>query len=161
MIGLPSMDTPFERPATLSVLVVDDDADTVGSYLDLLTLYGYVVRAARCGDEALALVESDPPDVVLLDVAMPKMNGWELARRLRLRAKPPVLIVVSGHGQPDDHRHSKDAGIYLHLVKPAEPLLLLEALRRCHPAVPAPRADERSVTPLEPLVTSHSDGRPD
>jgi CheY-like chemotaxis protein len=134
------MDTHAENLAALSVLVVEDDADTVDSYVELLTLYGCAVRSARCGDDALALAEADPPDVVLLDIRMPKMDGWELACRLRRRewVKPPLLIAVSGYCQPADLRHSSDVGIHLHLVKPADPALLLGVLRRCVGAVTSP-----------------------
>src|SRR6202030_3970559 len=68
--------------ASLSVLVVDDDPDTAESFTDLLALHGFTVRSAYCGRDALRIAHDDPPDVVLLDIVMPGMNGWELAQQL-------------------------------------------------------------------------------
>jgi CheY-like chemotaxis protein len=84
------------------------------------------------GPSALEAVRDDLPDVVILDIALPGMNGWELARRLSEQAAPkkPFLIAFTGYGQAADHLRSREAGIHLHLVKPAEPEVLLSVLRR-------------------------------
>jgi CheY-like chemotaxis protein len=123
-------DTRFTPPP--SILVVDDSADTADSTMQLLELCGYTARAARGGEEALREVAENPPDVVLLDLGLPGMDGWELARRLREQADEgcPVLIAVSGYGDPASRRRSADAGIELHLVKPVDPAVLLGALGR-------------------------------
>jgi CheY-like chemotaxis protein len=116
----------------LDVLVVEDDADTADSMALLLRLSGHRARVARDGPSALREAQASPPDVVLLDIALPGLDGWRLAERLRALApeKGPFLIAVSGHGRPADRRRSREAGIHLHLLKPAAPDFLLNVLRR-------------------------------
>jgi CheY-like chemotaxis protein len=107
----------------LRILVVDDCPDTTMSLTLLLQMWGYAVRVAPDGATALALAEDFRPEVVLLDVAMPGMDGCEVARQLRQRpASPrPYLLGVSGYGQERDRRRSLDAGIDDHWIKPVEP----------------------------------------
>jgi CheY-like chemotaxis protein len=120
------MDT---NPTALFVLVIDDNQDTADSLVDLLTLSGFTARSAYCGEDALKTAAHDLPDVVILDLWMPGMNGWELARQLLNRAKPPILIAITGCGSDEDRNRSKFAGIHIHLVKPVEPALLIEMLK--------------------------------
>src|SRR4051794_6787387 len=103
---------PTHRP--LSLLVVDDDADTADSLADLLILHGHDARSATSGADALQLAADEPPDAVVLDLQMPGMDGWDLARRLSAAAKPPLLIAVSGCGAEADRCRSIRAGIHLH-----------------------------------------------
>ncbi|HEX4611125.1 MAG TPA: response regulator [Urbifossiella sp.] len=119
-----------DRP--LSVLVVDDLPDAAESVAEVLSLYGFSTRVACGGSPALELAAADPPDVVLLDLLMPGMDGWELARRLKAQArvKRPLLVAVSGCGGDADRRRSAESGIDLHLVKPADPAALVGLLRR-------------------------------
>ena len=119
----------------LSVLIVDDVADAADSLSVLLAAHGYAVRVARDGPAALALAAADPPDVVLTDLAMPGMTGWELARRLKGQpgGDRPFVVAVSGRVSEEDHRRSVEAGIDLHLAKPAEPAKLVELLQRFVP----------------------------
>jgi CheY-like chemotaxis protein len=111
---------------------VDRDADTVDSMALLLSLSGHRARVARDGPSALRAAQSRSPDVVLLDVALPGMDGWQLAERLQEQAgeKGPFLIAVTAYGQPAHLDRSREAGIHLHLLKPASPVFLLEVLRR-------------------------------
>jgi len=125
-------------PHALSVLVVDDDADTADSLADLLALHGYAARAATCGADALALAAADPPDVLVLDIRMPGMDGWELARRFAGARKPPLVVAVSGCGTDADRQRSGEAGVHLHLVKPVEPAVVLGILRRFAEVVSPP-----------------------
>ena len=78
------------------------------------------------------MAQVDPPDVVLLEIRLPKMDGWEVARRLREQAtvKPPFCIAVTGYGMEADRRRSEEAGIDLHLLKPVEPSYLRRLLAR-------------------------------
>jgi two-component system OmpR family response regulator len=117
---------------TLSVLVVDDVEDTANSLATLLALKGYASRPAVSAQEALLAAAADQPDVVILDLKMPGMDGWELARRLRDQAtgKQPLLVAVSGCWTEEDRLRSADAGIDLHLVKPVEPAVLVGLLKR-------------------------------
>src|SRR5436853_1692254 len=88
----------------LSVLVVEDDADTADSMAMLLHLYAYDVQVARDGAMALQAVLERQPDVVLLDIGLPKLNGWQLAKAIRCHnvRKRPFLIAISGYGMQAD-----------------------------------------------------------
>lgn len=135
------MNEPRHR---LSVLVVDDSPDAAGSTAELLALCGHDARVAGSGAAALAAAATDPPDVVLLDLGLPDMDGWEVAARLRGRpGKPPVMVAVTGFGAEGDRRRSADAGVDLHLVKPA---VLVGVLRRF----------ERVLAPARPIAWSPS-----
>jgi two-component system, OmpR family, response regulator len=126
---------PSSAVTLLSVLVVDDVPDAARSLAEFLALCGFVrVSVAGTGKEALELADDDPPDVVLLDIGLPDLNGWEVARWLREQAgakgKQPFLIAVTGFGSEDDRRRSAVAGMDLHLVKPADPGVVVGVLRR-------------------------------
>jgi CheY-like chemotaxis protein len=105
----------------LSVLVVDDDHDTADSLVDLLHLTGYHARAAYGGIEAQRMAAEEWPDVVILDLAMPDVDGWELAQRLHPRPPTPrpLLIAVTGYEGREERRRAREVGIDLYLVKPA------------------------------------------
>src|SRR5438067_2887408 len=127
----------------LSVLAVDDDADTARSTAQLLALFGHVARAALGGEEALRSAAADPPDVVLLDIRMPGLDGCELARRLAARttAKPPLVVAVSGCGTDADRERARAAGVHVYLVKPVDPAVLVGMMGRFRQALaPDPRA---------------------
>lgn len=115
--------------ASLSVLVVDDNRDAAESLAMLLRTAGAEVHVAHDGPAALAEFERCEPDVVLLDIGMPGMDGYEVARRLReISAGQRVAIVaLTGWGQDDDRQRVRDAGFDHHLVKPVD-LALLQAL---------------------------------
>jgi signal transduction histidine kinase len=125
---------PVQRHA-LRVLVVDDNVDAADSLAALLELGGHSVLTASDGPEALRACEIEPPDVVLLDIGLPGMDGYAVARRLKqmLRKGRLTLIAITGYGQPEDVARAKDAGFDHHLVKPVEPetlALLLADVRR-------------------------------
>lgn len=127
----------------LSVLVVDDDADTAQSTADLLAHYGHAARVALGGEAGLEAAAADPPDVVLLDLRMPRVDGCELARRLagRPAPRPPVVVAVTGCATAADRARAAAAGVHLFLVKPVEPALLIGMMRRFKDALaPTPRA---------------------
>jgi CheY-like chemotaxis protein len=136
----------------LRVLIVEDVADASAVLALLLRMEGHDVRVAPDGPAALALAEAISPDVVLLDIRLPGLDGWEVARRLRRRSgKPPFLVALTGYGGECDRRRSEAAGIDLHLVKPADPELLLWLLRRFQRTVrgtmrPAQGATARSAS---------------
>lgn len=114
----------------LTVLVVDDSADTAESCGVLLRLYGYDVRTARSADDALALLQGWEPDVALLDLRMPGTDGYQLARRLAGRPGGRTLLVaVTGLGAEADHREADLAGFDHYLVKPVEPDVMNDLLR--------------------------------
>jgi DNA-binding response OmpR family regulator len=108
----------MKRP--MHVLVVEDEADTARTLAQLLKLQGYSVAIASDGQGALQAAEAAPPDVILLDIGLPKLNGYEVAKRLRETDAPkkPLLIAVTGFGQDSQRLHSYEVGIDLHLTKP-------------------------------------------
>ena len=127
-------------PEGLSVLVVDDCADTVLSLAMLLRASGHRVRAALSGEKALELAAEEVPDAVLLDLTMPRMDGLELAARLRgvASAKRPFLVAVSGRGSALDRERCRQAGIDMFFLKPADPTELVTVLERlCRVVTPA------------------------
>ena len=120
-------------PPRRRILVVDDNADSAETLALLLRMEGHEVRVAFDGPTALAAVQVDPPEVVLTDIGMPGMDGYELAERLRKMTGLENLSIVAltGWGGEDDRRRARQAGFDHHLMKPADP----EALRRvlAHP----------------------------
>jgi two-component system OmpR family response regulator len=126
------MATDDPRPP-LSILVVEDEEDGANSLAELLRLFGYRVAVARTGSAALRAAEADSPDVVLLDIRLPDIDGWEVARRMRDAATggpQPVVVAVTGCSSERDKWRSADAGIDLHWTKPADPAVLLATLAR-------------------------------
>jgi CheY-like chemotaxis protein len=107
----------------LRVLVVDDNLDSADTLALLLKFAGHDVRTAHEGDTALEEAGVFLPHVVVLDIGLPKMNGYEVARRLRKQPemKNSFLIALTGYGQDEDRLRSKDAGFDHHLVKPVDP----------------------------------------
>ncbi len=97
----------------------------------LLSLTGHETATAFDGEEALAVAAEFHPDVVLLDIGMPKLNGYEVCRELRLTPRTNRLVVVAltGWGQEDDRRKSVEAGFDAHLVKPVDHEALQRTLR--------------------------------
>jgi signal transduction histidine kinase/DNA-binding response OmpR family regulator len=114
----------------LRVLVVDDNRDAADSLSMLLALQGHTPEVAYSGDEAIRCAETFRPDVALLDIGLPGMNGYELAQRLR--AMPELqairLIAITGYGQVEDHERSRAAGFDDHMVKPVEQSALQRSL---------------------------------
>jgi signal transduction histidine kinase/ActR/RegA family two-component response regulator len=138
-----------ERPAAPSshvvrVLVVDDNVDAAEMLAEALRVNGHVVGVAHDGPGALSLVGELEPDVALLDIGLPVMDGFDLAERLkrRLSARPPKFVAITGYGQPSDRARSKQAGFDEHLVKPVD-LARVDAIVRSvsrHSEPPPPSA---------------------
>jgi two-component system CheB/CheR fusion protein len=110
------------------VLVVDDNVDSADSLAELLRVWGHEVQAVYDGSQALAAAPGFRPEVALLDIDMPDMSGYELARQLRTRdgLDATAYVALTGYGQEEDRRRSAAAGFRAHLVKPVDP----EALRQ-------------------------------
>ena len=123
-----SLNWPQERG--VRVLVVNDYADNVESMAMLLRLYGHEVETALGGSAALRAARANPPEVVLLDISMPGMNGYEVARQLRSMFQGRVvLIALTAHGFEEDKRRCVEAGFDRHLVKPADPVKVEQLIR--------------------------------
>jgi signal transduction histidine kinase/CheY-like chemotaxis protein len=140
-LGLPldpdPLDAALQSGQGRRVLVVDDNRDAAEMVAEALRQWGCEARVVTDGQAALDAAAERRPDVVLLDIGMPGMDGLEVARRLR---KDPALgdvwlVALTGYGRELDHRHSREAGFDLHLTKPVE----LEVLQRAIAAAPKPR----------------------
>ena len=109
--------------ASCRVLMVDDNQDVATSTSRLLHQLGHDVRVALDGASAMEIADEFQPDVVLLDIAMPKMNGYEVARAIRSSAwgRGMTLVAVTGWGQEEDQRRSVEAGFDRHMTKPVAP----------------------------------------
>ena len=112
------------------VLIVEDAPDIADLIEHYARLVGCDTRMAACGEDALRVAREFVPQIVLLDIGLPGMDGWQVARVLReeLLPVPPVMIAISAFCSPDDMQRSADAGIDHHLAKPAFRQPLMELL---------------------------------
>ena len=130
--AMPVAETSPVLGAPRRILVVDDNVDGAKSLSILLQQYGHEVKTAHAGANALEIAKAWPPQVVLLDIGMPHMNGLEVARRLRgeLGLTKAILVAMTGYGQDDDRQRSQEAGFNAHMVKPVDLDALQELLAR-------------------------------
>ncbi len=145
----PAASAPLQAPGPdFRVLVVDDNRDAADSMAVFLELAGFLTDVALDGPQALQFCERVQPQVVLLDIGLPGLDGYEVARRLR--AQPAMqhglLIALTGYGQQDDRRRAHEAGFDVHLVKPADPDAVVELIEewRRREAVTTPERDRHS-----------------
>ena len=112
------------------ILVVDDNRDAATSLAELLQFSGHETHVAYDGLEAVQMAQRLRPDVVLLDIGLPKLNGFEVAHKIRQQpwGKHMVLVALTGWGQDEDRRKSSEAGFNAHLVKPVDPVALMVLL---------------------------------
>ena len=129
-------------PVPCRVLVVDDNVDAARTMAMLLELEGYQVECAFDGQHALDCVRDRPPDALLLDIGLPRLDGLEVARRLRAQsgeaARKRLLVAVSGYGRDQDRAQALQAGFDLHFTKPADPEQLLQVLARHRQSLASP-----------------------
>jgi CheY-like chemotaxis protein len=135
MVAETALGPPQSETAEMSVLVVEDNPDAALSMAMLLRHLGYVAFVAPDGPTAIREAEEHYPDVVLLDIGLPGMDGYEVARRIRqLHSRSftdrPLFIAITGYGRREDRQRSREAGIDLHLVKPANIEHLEDVLKR-------------------------------
>jgi signal transduction histidine kinase/ActR/RegA family two-component response regulator len=126
---------PAERPAGgRHVLIVEDNADGRETLRELLEIWGYKVSVAGTGPEGLELAFSVRPEVALIDIGLPGMDGNEVARQIRsiLDEDEISLIAMTGYGQPEDRRRALQAGFDRYLVKPVDPAVLSQLLTEAH-----------------------------
>jgi len=120
------------------VLIIDDNIDAADTLTEMLRASGHDVATAYDGAAGLVAVDSHRPDVVLLDIGLPKVNGYNVARKIR-ESDPQrriVLVAVTGWGQDEDRRRSQQAGFDHHLVKPVDPTSLDQIFARITPRCP-------------------------
>ena len=154
---LSSAPSPSFREGTpdhgcLRVLVVDDDPDAADSLMMLLRVFGHQVRVARDGPTALRLACEDVPELMLVDVGLPGMDGCELARRARQmrELREVVLVAFTGYGRDEDRRRTLGAGFDHHLTKPVDPGALRE--------LPARRKGATRQAPSPAPVDGYAEG---
>jgi len=124
---------PRPAAAARDVLVVEDNDDARETLRRMLELEGHRVRTAADGVSGLEAVRSAPPEIALIDIGLPKMDGYELARRIRREvsgARQPYLVAVTGYGLPEDRKRTLEAGFDMHVVKPVDAALLADVLER-------------------------------
>ncbi|MDB5880577.1 MAG: putative histidine kinase, atypical hybrid [Ramlibacter sp.] len=116
--------------AALRILVADDNRDAADTMTMLLEVMGHSVRHVNDGEAAVQAAAEFNPQIVLLDIGMPKLNGYEACRRIRAQegGAGMIIIAITGWGQPEDRLKSEDAGFDQHLVKPVDPTALAGAL---------------------------------
>ena len=138
--GRASTATEDAPPVRRRILVADDNADALQTLATVLELGGHEVFSASNGSLALESAERHLPEVALLDIGMPLLDGYEVARRIRAQAwgRRITLVALTGWGQDSDRRRSQEAGFDSHLVKPLDLAKLTQLLSR----LPAPEADE-------------------
>jgi len=126
----PPIASPRRQAPASRVLVVEDNTDAREMLAAMLTLAGHEVHAAATGEEGLRLAVERTPDIVISDIGLPGMDGYELARRLRAHAalRRTWLVALSGYGRREDKVRAAEAGFDHHLVKPVEPGALTELL---------------------------------
>jgi signal transduction histidine kinase len=127
----PSPDKPDQvMQVRRNILIADDNQDALESLALMLRLEGHEVHCASDGEEALALAGLRRPEIVVLDVGMPKLDGCEVARRIRAEAwgRNAILVALTGWGQDADRRRSREAGFDMHLVKPVDPATICDML---------------------------------
>jgi PAS domain S-box-containing protein len=123
-----------EPPVTTvrRILVVDDNRDSVEFLTMLLNLTGYETQTAQDGLQAMETATTFRPDVILLDIGLPKLNGYDVARKIREQpwGRDMILVALTGWGQEEDRRRSQEAGFNQHLTKPVDPDILRKLLAR-------------------------------
>jgi PAS domain S-box-containing protein len=129
-LQLPVIPAEAAAPRPLRVLVVEDNIDAAESLATLLRLWNHDVHVVHDGCAALDAARDQRPEVVLLDIGLPGLDGYQVARRLReeVGLDHALLVAMTGYGQPEDRRRSQEAGIQYHFVKPVEPLVLRNLL---------------------------------
>jgi CheY-like chemotaxis protein len=132
MADVTTSTSPAIKPATerFRILVVDDNHDSALSLAMMLSIMGHETRTAHDGESAVATAESFLPEVILLDIGLPKLNGYEVAQLIREHAwgASMFLIAVTGWGQEEDRQRSSEVGLNVHMVKPVEPAALEKLL---------------------------------
>lgn len=133
----PQPKLPAQEPNVVRVLIVEDDPDIRSSLVSLLELEGYTVTATADGPSALAALDQEPFDIALMDLGLPGIDGFELAKRFRQHSRPPhLLVALTGYGRAEDVAATRAAGFDAHLIKPFGGDELQQVLRQLSAHLP-------------------------
>jgi PAS domain S-box-containing protein len=151
-IHLPLIDAPAgsraHSPAhtiqAKRILIVDDNVDAANSLAEMLQIDGHITEVVYTGKDALSRALARPADVILLDIGLPDMNGYEVAARIRPKIGPAQLIALTGYGQNEDVRRATEAGFDAHLIKPVD----FDQLERIIAEFGGPKPRERVTQPV-------------
>jgi signal transduction histidine kinase/CheY-like chemotaxis protein len=129
----PARADPTDAPATgpLRILVIEDNADTADALRAFLEMDGHHVNVATDGPRGLEVARAVRPDVALIDIGLPGVDGYEVARRIRTLGHSFALVALTGYGQPEDRRRAAEAGFDGYVVKPVSPEVLRQVLADC------------------------------
>jgi CheY-like chemotaxis protein len=127
-----------------TVLVVDDEPDNIGVVEIILNFHGAKIHTAANGKEGLACLETINPTVILMDLSMPEMDGWEMFKRVRQNAatKHIPVIALTAHALPDDVTRIEAAGFDAYILKPLRLATFLLEIRKCLEAVQQVKKNE-------------------
>jgi CheY-like chemotaxis protein len=135
VVRLPRIDAPADATADVPparsvrmrrVLIVEDNAEGREMLRTVLELAGHEIAEAADGAAAIEAAQSSPPDVAIIDIGLPGIDGYEVARQVRgMGRSNTTLIALTGYGQPEDRRRSADAGFHAHITKPVDPTELV------------------------------------
>lgn len=139
---------PSKPRRRMRILVVDDNVDLAQAMRTLLTQAGHEVQIAHDGPQGIAVALSQRPEIVLLDIGLPGLDGYQVATRLRQEApcKDAVIIAMTCYGREEDRRRASEANINHYLVKPVELARLLTLISRSSPALSGGGEGKRAVT---------------
>ncbi|NDP61550.1 PAS domain-containing protein [Polaromonas sp.] len=141
-VPAPAAEAPATDGGGARLLVVEDNRDAADLLAEMMEMTGFRVSVAYTGESALAAMEKDMPDAVLMDIGLPDVNGYEVCRRLRQLpvARQPVAIALTGWGNDNDRDRATEAGFNGHLTKPAEPDRIIALLHELLAAAGGPAA---------------------
>lgn len=114
------------------ILIIEDNEDNRLIYETILRHFGYAVSVAADGDEGWRLAQSSAPDLILLDISLPKLSGWEIAERVQQdqALRSCVLVALTAHAYPEDRERARELGFQSYMPKPVEPRRVLEEVER-------------------------------
>lgn len=124
---------PRQVKRTFKILLIDDNQETSSALAKMLKLRGHATALAMTGNKGVQKALSFKPDVILLDIGLPDIDGYQVAQKLRSQKKPYMIVALTGYGQPEDKERAKEAGFDHHLTKPAG-LKEIEAVLKKAPA---------------------------
>jgi len=146
----PTAGEPVVTTASLRILVVDDNHDAAGMLARLLEFSGHETHTAHDGMDAVEAANKLQPDVILLDIGLPRLNGYDAARMIReqyTHGAGPVLIALTGWGQEEDRQRSEEAGFHAHMVKPVDEVALGKLLGNLGTRNKRPESDRGAAGP--------------